>query len=126
VPAVPISDDSVVDAMFAPDLQWSASEKKIARRAYDAALERVLTKIMAELKARANAAATPSDMWAVEKYLHEQRWELDDFFRYRYSRLPFIFARLIREGHLNEANLAGLAEEKLMIIRNILSASVSN
>ena len=107
------------------DLDWSASEKKIARRAYDAALEKALAKIMAEFKARANAAATPSDMWAVEKYLHEQRWELDDFFRYRYSQLLFIFARLIREGHLDEASLAGLSQEKLAIIRNILSSSVS-
>ena len=60
--------------MFAPDVRWSASEKKIARRAYDAALEKLQASITAEFKARANAAATPSDRWAIEKYLHEQRW----------------------------------------------------
>ncbi len=107
--------------MFGPHVRWSASEKKIARRAYDAALEKALAKLMAEFKAKANAAATPSDMWAVERYLREQRREVDDLFDYRYSQLLFGFARLIREGHLDEASLAGLAEEKLTIIRNLLS-----
>jgi hypothetical protein len=107
------------------DLDWSASEKEIARRAHDAALEKLQASIMAEFKARANAAATPSDMWAIEKYLHEQRWQIDDFIRYRYSQLLLIFAQLIREGHLDEASLAGLSEEKLTIIRNMLSSSMS-
>jgi hypothetical protein len=112
--------------MFMRNLEWSVSEKKIARRAYDAALEKKLAKIMVELKATAAAAATPSDMWAVEGYLNEQRRQLDDLFRYRYSQLLFIFALLIREGHLDEASLAGFSEEKLAVIRNILSSSVSS
>jgi len=33
------------------DLKWSASEKKIARRAYEAALESTLAEIMTEFKA---------------------------------------------------------------------------
>jgi hypothetical protein len=101
------------------DLRWSAAEKKIARRAYDAALEVVLARSMAEFKARAAAAATPSDMWDIEDYLHRRRREIDDIFDYRYSRLLFVFARLIRDGHLDEAALAGLSEEKLAIIRSL-------
>jgi hypothetical protein len=103
------------------DLRWSASEKKIARGAYEDALEAVLAKVMTEFKARAAAAATPSDMWAVEEYLRQQRRELDEIFDYRYSRLPFVLAQLIREGHLDEARLRGLSEEKLETIRRILS-----
>ncbi|HEY1888728.1 MAG TPA: hypothetical protein VGG86_22215 [Roseiarcus sp.] len=107
------------------DLKWSASEKTIARRAYEAALETVLAGIMSEFKARAAAAATSSDMWAVEDYLRRRRREVDDMFDYRYSRLLFIFAQLIDAGHLDGARLAGLSEEKLAIIRSILSRSVS-
>lgn len=103
------------------DLKWSPSEKKIARRAYDAALELALAKTMTEFKRRANAAATPSDMWAVEDYLRRQRKEIDGMFDYRYSQLPFVFARLIHEGYLDESQLAGLSEDKLTLIRSMLS-----
>ena len=65
---------------------WSPSEKKVARAAFDKALERALASIMAEFKRRANAAATPSEMWEVEDYLKEQRRDLDRTFEYRYSQ----------------------------------------
>ena len=55
------------------DLKWSPSEKKIARSAFDTALESVLAKVMmAEFKRMANAASTPSEMWVIEDYLRQQ------------------------------------------------------
>ncbi len=103
------------------DLNWSPAEKKIARRAYDAALQAALAKVMAEFKRRANAAATPTEMWEVGDYLRQQGKEIDELFDYRYSQLPLVFARLIREGLLDETLLAGLSEDKRRIIRSILS-----
>jgi hypothetical protein len=44
------------------DVKWSSSEKKIARSAFDTALESALAKVMAEFKRKANAASTPSEM----------------------------------------------------------------
>jgi hypothetical protein len=43
-------------------LKWSPFEKKIARSAYDAALESALAKIMTEFKSKADAVTTPSGM----------------------------------------------------------------
>jgi hypothetical protein len=103
------------------DLSWTASEKKIARRAYDLALAARLGKLMTAFKAKAAAAATSSDIWEIEEFLRGQRDEIDRTFDYRYSRLPLVFALLIREGHLDEAQLHGLAEEKLEMIRRIVS-----
>src|SRR6516165_620971 len=103
------------------DLKWSPSEKKLARAAFDEALEMVLGKVMSEFKARANAVAAPSDMWEIEDYLREQRREIDEMFDYRYSQLLLVFARLVREGYLDESRLVGLSEEKREIIRSILS-----
>lgn len=103
------------------DTRWSASEKKIARAAYEDALESMLAKLVTEFKAKAAAATTPSDVWAVEDYLRQRRRELDEMFDYRYSRLPFLLARLIREGHLDQARLRGLSDEKLAMIRRLLS-----
>jgi hypothetical protein len=112
---------NIAEGLNLHDLKWSHSEKKIAREAFDAALHSALTKVMVEFKRRANTVTTPSDMWKIEDYLHEQRREIDDTFDYRYSQLPIVFAQLIREGHLEEGRLAGLADDKLDIIRSILS-----
>lgn len=106
--------------MVMHDLKWSTAEKKIARRAYDEALQSALAKIISEFKAKAAAAATPSDVWAVEDYLRHQRREIDEMFDYRYSRLPLVFARLIHQGYLDERQLGGLSKEKLEIIRRLV------
>jgi len=103
------------------EIRWSASEKKIALRAFEAASESALAAIMAEFKAKAAAAATPDEMWAIEDYLRRRRRQVDELFEYRYSQLLFVFARFACEGHLDEARLAGLSAEKLEIIRDIRS-----
>jgi hypothetical protein len=107
--------------MVLHDLKWSSSEKRVAREAFDLALESALAKVMAEFKRRAAASATPSDLWEIEDYLRRQRREIDETFDYRYSQLLLVFARLIHEGHLDESRLAGLSEEKREIIRSLLS-----
>jgi len=107
--------------MSSGDRKWSQSEKKIARRAFDAALEVALSKTMAELKRKASAARTPSDMWEIEDYLRQERRELDRTFDYRYSQLDIVFGSLIRKGYLEESRLAGLSEDKLQQIRSFLA-----
>jgi hypothetical protein len=97
---------------------WSASEKKVARRAYEDALETALAKVVAEFKARAASAATAADVWAIEDHLRRQRRELDRMFDYRYSQLLLVFAQLIAQGLLDEKRLTGLSEEKLAVIRD--------
>ena len=103
------------------DLKWTSSEKKIARRAFEAALDRALEKAVADFKARAAAVKTPEEMWAFGEDLRRQRRKLEDMFDYRYSQLPFVFPQLIREGYLDEEELSGLSEEKMNEIRYFLS-----
>jgi Photoprotection regulator fluorescence recovery protein len=83
--------------------------------------ELTLAEIMTEFKEKAGAATAPSEMWAIEDYLRRRRREVDEIFDYRYSQLLLVFARLIDQGYLDEARLTGLAEEKLEIIRYLLS-----
>ncbi|MER8373263.1 hypothetical protein [Mesorhizobium sp. M1409] len=104
---------------------WSTSEKKIARRAFDAALEVALATTMAEFKSKANAATVAADMWDVEDYLREQRREIDRTFDYRYSQLLFVFAGLIRAGYLDENLLAGLSQDKREVIRRDIAFAES-
>ncbi|NUS18225.1 MAG: hypothetical protein HOQ25_00270 [Mesorhizobium sp.] len=98
------------------DLSWSPSEKKAARAAFDKALEVALASTIAEFKRKADAAATPADLWEIEEYLGQRRRKIDRMFDYRYSQLPEVFASLIRAGYLDENLLSGLSQEKREMI----------
>lgn len=103
------------------DLKWSAAEKKLAHRVFEAALTAELAEIMADFKARATAVTVPHEMWPIEAYLERKRREIDRKYDYRYSQLLLVFARLLREGRIQEAQLTGLSEEKLAYIRRSAS-----
>jgi Photoprotection regulator fluorescence recovery protein len=51
------------------DFNWSDSEKKIARRTFDAALSRELSSLLASTKSSASQATTPDDIWALHDLL---------------------------------------------------------
>ena len=102
-------------------MTWSSTEKKIARRVFDAALERELAEIMAAFKERAAKATRPEEMWAVEKYLAEARRGIEKTYDYRYSQLHFVFGRLLREKRIEERDLEGLSEDHLAAVRRIAS-----
>ncbi len=98
-------------------MDWKNSEKRIARRAFDTALQRELAAVMAEFKRRAAAAKEPDDLWNTEAYLTRVRKDIDAKYDYRYSQLVMVFARLMRDGFVTEQELDGLAEDKLEVIR---------
>jgi hypothetical protein len=103
------------------DIKWSVSEKELARCLFEAALAEELAEVMAEFKAKAAAVALPEDMWSIQEYLFRKRREVEEKYDYRYSQLLLVFGRLVREGRVREAQLAGLSEEKLSFIRRIAS-----
>jgi len=103
------------------DLRWTDAEKKLARRVFDAALASELAEVMADFKGRAAAAAQPDDLWAIEAFLRSSRRDIDEKYDYRYSVLLVLFARLLREGRIQETQLAGLSEEKLSDVRRMAS-----
>jgi hypothetical protein len=106
--------------MYSRDLHWSPSEKKIARKVFDAALGLALARAVDEFKQKAAAVSSPDAMWDLEDYLHEQRKRINEIFDYRYSRLIVVFARLLHDGLVGQEQLAGLAEDKLEAIRAYL------
>jgi len=102
-----------------PGTPWNASEKKLARRVFDAALQAELAEVMAEFKQRAARAINPDDMWEIQDYLAQAQRQIDTKYDYRYSQLAFVFGRLLREKRIHLQDLHGLAEEKLETIRRI-------
>jgi Photoprotection regulator fluorescence recovery protein len=70
------------------DLKWSATEKVIARKAFNLALERELQTVVLEAKSMAAKIQKPSDLWDLEQYLTQRRREIDRIYDYRYSVPP--------------------------------------
>ena len=95
------------------NLKWSDTEKVIARRAFDHALQRELQEVMQKAQRMAATIEQPSDLWELESFLAKRRNEIDRKYDYRYSVLPQVFVNLVREGRVHEQQLDGLAKDKL-------------
>ena len=97
---------------------WSKSEKAVARKAFDAALGRELHEVIQKAKQMANGIQQSSDLWDLEKFLTQQRKEIDRKYIYRHSELTQVFGRLLHERRVSEEELRGLREDKLKSIRS--------
>lgn len=113
--SLPSSRALSFDAMR--DLNWSPTEKAVARKAFDLALKRELESVMIEAKKRAAKVQSPSDLWELEHYLTERRTQVDRQCEYKYSVLILVFGNLIQQGRLTEQELQGLSQDKLDAIR---------
>jgi hypothetical protein len=101
------------DGCSREEVRWSATEKKIARSAFDQAYQRQCAAILTKAMKMLATASTPSDLWKVHDYRSVQRHATDKIYDYRYSVLLTVFARLLKEKWLNVADLAGLQESKI-------------
>ena len=99
--------------------KWSPGEKKIARRAYDAALQREFAALINRTKEMAALLATSADMWDLHHFLSRQMRDIERRYDYRYSQLILVFGCLMREKWLDEKDLEGLAADKIDAIRHI-------
>lgn len=98
-------------------LEWSHSEKMVARKAFDLGLRNQLQATIREANARVARIQEPSELWDFENWLTERRLVINSTFDYRYSVLPVVFARLLRDGCIEESDLLGLEPDKLELIR---------
>ncbi len=99
------------------DTPWTNGEKKVARRAFDAAVQRELAQLVAEFKAKAERTKDVEALWEIRDWLDRRQREIDADFDFRYSQLLLVFARLIRAGKMKPDDLTGLSEQKLSVIR---------
>lgn len=102
---------------FRDAVEWTAAEKKVAHRAFDQALQRHLSTIMAEAKRMMANVSEPSQLWEVKAYLTESHKTVDRLYQFRYSDLLRVFSILMRDDWLKEADLAGLQPEKIANIK---------
>lgn len=101
------------------DSIWTNSEKKLARKVFDAAVERELSQLVEEFKRKAAATSDVETLWEVRDWMNRRQREIDSEFDFRYSQLIFVFARLVRTRKIEIAELNGLSEQKLAEIQFI-------
>lgn len=99
------------------ETQWSATEEKIAKAAFDTAYRREVESMMAEVKRQAETAASPDELWKLHDFLSARRHDLDGKYDFRDSMLIFVFAQLIKEGWLEIGELEGLSRDKIAKIK---------
>ncbi|MFZ6641110.1 hypothetical protein ACO0LL_15280 [Undibacterium sp. TC4M20W] len=102
------------------DFKWSDTEKKVARAAYDNALQKEMAAITARFKELANAVNSPDELWEIEAYLQKARKRIDTKYDYRYSRLPLLLAQLVFQNLVKREDLQKLSQDKLEIIDSLL------
>jgi hypothetical protein len=98
-------------------LKWSSTERAIARRCFERALRQELDAAIQSTKEMAAKIRQPSELWELEHHLTQLRKDIDRKYEYKYSKLLFVFADLVREGKLDPEDLRGLSEDKLRYIR---------
>ena len=101
------------------DSIWTNSEKKLARKVFDAAVERALSQLVEEFKRKAAATSDVESLWKVRDWMNRRQREIDNEFDFRYSQLILVFAKLVRARKLEMAELNGLSEQKLAEIQFI-------
>lgn len=101
------------------NLKWTQAEKSLSRRLFDQTLDAELADTLSEFKARAAAVSSPEAMWAIQPFLADRQREIDAKYDCRYSRLIVVFGRLLREGRIQETQLAGLSDDKQALIKRV-------
>jgi hypothetical protein len=91
---------------------------RIARKAFDHALNQELQEVIQQAKQMAAEVKEPYELWELEQYLTQRRKEIDRKYDYRYSQLTLVFGKLLHEGRLGEQELRGLSGDKLEAIRS--------
>lgn len=99
------------------EFNWSKGEKQAARKGFDAAYERECLTIRAKVEEMLQDKRDIRQIWRIHDYLTEQRRDTDQKYDYRYSKLIWVFAELLREGWLKEADLTGFREDKIAKIK---------
>jgi hypothetical protein len=101
------------NVMNVRQITWSKTEKSVARRAFDLAYRRECEAITNRIRDMMSIIANPEDIWRIHDFLHEKHKKLHEKYDYRYSVLIFVFAGLMKDGWLKEADLVGLHEDKV-------------
>ena len=99
--------------MQVSEAEWTDSEKKIARSAFDNAYEREIEALLKQVQEQASMVVDLDNLWQLHDFLSAKRYEVEGKYDFQYSVLLFVFAGLIKDGWLHLDELEGLDKDKL-------------
>lgn len=102
-------------------MNWSRTEKTVARKAYDTAYYNECASILVETRKRLACITDPEEVWEINDYLCDKRKQINSKYDYRYSVLLDVLTLLVCEGWVSLDALEGLNEEKQGYIKRIVS-----
>ena len=103
------------------DFTWSQTEKRLAREVFERARVTELAELVADFKQKVSLIESPDDMWPLARYLDQIQRDFEDKYDYRYSVLIYVFARLVREGRVQDEELQGFSADKREYIQGLVS-----
>ncbi len=106
--------------MTQTDVQWSSSEKKIAKDALKKAYDREVDSLLKYVKGHLNKLMHLEDVWQLHDLLSARRHDIDGKYDDREAFLMFTLSKLIKDGLLKKEELAGLTADKRAKV-NLLS-----
>ena len=89
-------------------IQWSETETKIIKQAFQTAYQRETSTLIANVRDRAESITKLEDLWNLHDLLSTKRYEIDGKYEYDAATVVFDFAQLIKEGWLSLEDLKGL------------------
>lgn len=99
--------------------EWTDTEKKIARIAFDRAYKREIEALLKQVREEASKLVELGELWQLHDFLSAKRHEVEGKYDYQYSALLFVFAELVKEGWLYLSELEGLDKDKLSKITSL-------
>ena len=99
--------------MQVSEAEWTDSEKKIARSAFDNAYEREIEALLKQVQEQASTVVDLDNLWQLHDFLSAKRYEVEGKYDFQYSVLLFVFAGLIKDCWLHLDELEGLDKDKL-------------
>jgi hypothetical protein len=102
-------------------LEWSNTEKILARQAYDRAYERECAKISEKVHKMLSGMENPKEIWKIYDYLRKSRREMDLKYDYRYLILTIVLGKLMKEGLILDSDIDMLSKDKIEAIKRIAS-----
>jgi hypothetical protein len=99
--------------MQATELEWSQTEKDVARHAFDQAYDREIDDLVTIVRTQATKISALTDLWSLHDFLSARRHEIDGKYDFKYPGLLFVFARLVHDGWMKTEDLVGLEKDKI-------------
>lgn len=97
--------------------QWSSQERAIAKAALKTAYQRETINMVKLVREKASEVSQIEDLWQLNDFLSARRFDLDGKYDDRDQEMPFVIAKLMKEGWLTTDDLSGFEEANLTKVK---------